>query len=164
MQFQAEILVEYKASLNASAAITKVNDRKEFEKAEKARILADRTSQRQLACTARGMKWTEITSAYEITPDIYITKEEILNLDNQGFINKIAEIEIKINEIKKSELAKESGVPEPVKEEPIQAPKVEESNQDLPIKTASFEVKGTLPQLRALGEYMKSNKISYRNI
>ena len=55
----------------------------------------------------------------------------------------------------------EEKIPEPIKA-PIKEKKQE--NNGLEIVTASFEVKGTLGQLKALGQYMKDNKIIYKNI
>lgn len=176
--FEAEILTEYKSSLNASKAITSVKTRKEKEAKEKARLKAETTQNRKNYLEKIGMHFVEITNAYEFNDDVYITNNEIENLSKEDFTAKYSEFEVKIKELKAKELAEiEASKPKEVQKEtepitkqevkkpiakPISAPIVEKPKE--PIKTASFEVKATMPQLRALGEYMKQNNITYKNI
>jgi hypothetical protein len=180
--FEAEILTEYKSSLNASKAITDVKTRKEKERIETERLKAERTQARKAYLLSLGMKYEEITNTYEFNADIYLTISDINLLDNNQYIAKVSECEAKIKDLKAKELASKTleveANPEvviPTKKEvatpvaipvskPIEAPKVETVKEVEPLKTASFEVTATMAQLRALGAYMKENNISYKNI
>lgn len=163
--FEAEILTEYKDTLNVSQSIVKVKERKDAEAKEAQRIKAEATLKRQNACIQLGLKWSEITSAYEYSPDTYITKDDIQNLTNDEFIAKFASVEAVILEAKRLEQSQASSAPvAPPVAAPVQAPIVAQPEQKEPIKTASFEVTATWAKLRALGEYMTANGITYKNI
>lgn len=101
--YRAEVLVEYKRTLNCSAAITTVKARKEAEQKEADRLKA---------------------------------------IEEQKAAQQAAPIIEKTPEV-------------------LQAPVIEQKE---PIKTASFVVKGTYAQLKALGQYMRDNGIIYENI
>lgn len=180
--FEAEILTEYKSSLNVANAITVVKARKEKEAQEKARIKANQIQNRKNYVENLGMNFVEITNAYEFNEDIYITISDIEDLSKEDFTAKYSECEAKIKDIKSKEaeavkraekLAEQNAVPaespiiekpiiKEVVREPISAPVIEKKVE--PLKTASFEVTATMPQLRALGAYMKENNITYKNI
>lgn len=163
--FEAEILTEYKRTLNVSNSIISVKTRKEAEAKELERIKAETTLRRQNACIQLGLKWAEITSAYEYSPEIYITKDDVQNLSNEDFIAKFASVEALILEAKKLEQSQASGTPiAPPVVAPVQAPTVSQPAEQEPLKTASFEVTATMSQLRGLGEYMRDNGITYKNI
>ena len=171
--FEAEILTEYKSSLNVAEAITKVKTRKENEAKEKAILKARQAQKRKNELEGLGMRFVEITNSYEFNADIYISISDIDDLSKEDFTTKFSECQVKINELKSKELAKESlekpeekiiekpTIKKPVAS-PISAPKVEKEVE--PLKVASFEVKATMSQLRALGAYMKENNIIYKNI
>lgn len=169
--FEAEILAEYKTSLNVSNAITTVKTRKDNEAKEKARLKAELTQKRKNDLTRLGMNFVEITNAYEFNADIYITVNDIENLPEEDFTVKYSECKVKIDGLEKTEpqtVTKPNGTePQEVKNPvtysaPIHAP-IEKTEAE-PIKTASFEVKATMTQLRSLGAYMKENNITYKNI
>jgi len=181
--FEAEILTEYKSTLNASKSITDVKNRKEKEKAEEERLKAEQKVNRINLLEKLGMHYVEITNAYEFNADIYITMSDINFLSKDDFIKKYHDCEAKINDVKAKEISskaleievdatapevvvyskKEEAKPAPVSK-PIEAPKVEAVKEAEPLKKASFEVTATMTQLRALGAYMKENNISYKNI
>lgn len=182
--FEAEILTEYKSSLNASKAITDVKNRKEREKAEEERLKAEQKVNRINFLEKLGMQYVEITNAYEFNADIYVTMSDINFLPKDDFTKKYHDCEAKIKDFKVKELASKAleieveETPEVVvysKKEvsppvaipvskPIEAPKVETVKEAEPLKKASFEVTATMTQLRALGAYMKANNIDYKNI
>ena len=183
--FEAEILTEYKSSLNASKAITDVKNRKEREKAEEERLKAEQKVNRINFLEKLGMQYVEITNAYEFNADIYVTMSDINFLSKDDFSKKYHDCEAKINDVKAKEISSKAleievdvATPEVVvysKKEvappvaipvakPIEAPKVEAVKEAEPLKKASFEVTATMTQLRALGAYMKENNISYKNI
>jgi hypothetical protein len=176
--FEAEILTEYKSSLNVSNAITTVKTRKENEKKEEERLKAEQRVNRINFLEKLGMRYVEITNAYEFNADIYLTLSDINTLSKDQFTAKYHDCEAKIKDIKAKELAAKSTlngnkvasmespvVAAPVVEPiaaPVQAPIVEKEAE--PLKKASFEVTATMTQLRALGAYMKENNITYKNI
>lgn len=176
--YEAEILVEYKSSLNVSNAITSVKTRKENEQKEQEKLKAEQRVNRINFLEKLGMQYVEITNAYEFNADIYVTMSDINFLSKPDFTAKYHDCEAKIKDSKAKELeAKQAQIevvdaeiespvttkqtPTPVAP-PITAPVVEKEAE--PIKTASFEVKATMTQLRALGNYMREHNINYKNI
>lgn len=174
---QAETMVEYKKTLNASKAITMIKERKEAEEKEAARVKAEQNTKRQNECKALGMVWVDIVNCYDFDSNISISKDQIETLSVDDFNKLIAETKIKIDATKvveptRVQVSTQSEMMNtifdaptaPIKEQPaapIEAPKVIE-----PVKTmiAKFEVSGTREQLLALGQYMKSNNIHYKNL
>lgn len=173
-EFEAEILTEYKLTLNASKAITTVKDRKEKEAAELAKLKAEQTQNRKNYLSKLGLNYVEITNAWEFNADIYVTLSDIINLSKEDFTTKCADVEAKIKDLKSKEIkvvdnteisTQEFPITNPQKQvvsAPISAPVVETVSDE--IKVAQFEVKATISKLRALGIYMKSNGIEYKNI
>lgn len=165
--FKAETLAEYKKTLNASKAIVSVQERKEAEEIELARLKANMIASRENNCKKIGLQWNEIVSCWEFNPEIYISKDDLENLSDKDYFAKFASIEAKIAEIKSQEITNEKKNPEPIQAPIISAPKISEPassvNED-PIKMAKFQVKATMSKLRALGAYMKENGIEYTNI
>lgn len=170
--FEAEILTEYKKTLNASKAITEVKERKEKEEKEKARIKAELIQNRKNYLEKLGLNHVEITNQWEFNEEIFVSLKDIEELSKEDFTAKYAEIQAKINDLKtkeadtiKSTVIEAEVISEPVKKEvskPVAAPIEIKPTEE--IKTASLEVKATLSKLRALGEYMKQNEIEYKNI
>lgn len=173
-EFEAEILTEYKTSLNVSNAITSVKNRKEQEKQTAAKLKAEQTQNRKNYLVKLGLNFVEITNSYEYNADIYVSLNDVENLSKEDFTAKYAEIEVKINDLKASQIEvietpisteQESPItnsPKAVISAPISTPKLETPVEE--IKVAQFEVKATMSKLRALGEFMKSNGIEYKNI
>jgi len=176
--FEAEILTEYKASLNVSSAITTVKTRKENEQKEVERLKAEQRVNRVNFLEKLGMQYVEITNAYEFNADIYVTLADVNNLSKEKFTEAYHDCEAKILDVKakaqalkaleiKVEVNPEVTIYSEKKVAPISAPifaPIVEAKESEPLKTASFEVTATMTQLRALGEFMKSNNINYKNI
>lgn len=175
--YEAEILTEYKLTLNASKAITTVKTRKEEEEKETARIKAELIQNRKNALIKLGLNFVEITNAYEYNEEIYVSLSDVINRTKEEFIAIHAEVTAKIkadidskkNEVITPEIINETStetktviVPKKTISVPLSAPKVEIVEEE--INTASFEVKATMTKLRALGVYMKENGIEYKNI
>lgn len=177
---KAEILVEYKKTLNASKSIKDIQDRKAAEKAEKERIKQAEIQRRSSLLRGLTMVYHDFTKTFEFVsdPEIYIDNSFVENASKEDFQNKIIEIEEKIKakkaaEVKTSEpahhvmetLANQAPITKPTvpAPEPLKPPVIE-SKPTEELKRASFEVTGTLAQLRALGEYLRSNNITYKNI
>lgn len=164
-EYQAEILAEYKRSLNVSQAIVSVKERKEEEALEAARIKHNMIKGRQNMCTiALGMKWEGMTSAFEYNPEIFITQQDIENLSQKEFNAKFASIEAQIAEVKKAEATQTEPAPPPTIQalDPLPTPTIQQEPE--PVKVAKFEVRAPMAKLRALGEYMRNNGIEYKNI
>ena len=168
-EFQAEIMAEFKSTLNASKAITEVRARKAREKEEAERIRRTETMKRESKLRSLGMIYSDITRSFLSTFDdqIFVKQSDIESLDKEEFLAKFVEVEAKVNEIKakakQSEPAKPETVVEPKKEvkKPLEAPKEVIKEEVL---EATFQCSGTMRQLIALGEYMKANGITYKNI
>lgn len=165
--FAAEILVEYKKSLNAAQSITLIRNRKAAEKAEKERIIADRTSKRVASLQYMNFAYSDIAKAYYCVRDnaITVSLSDIETLDNEEWYKRFAELQ---------KAAKE---PEQPKPEMVQAPteartlfdaNTQQTEQPEPPKAemfkAVFEVTDTMERLTALGEFLKANNYEYKNL
>lgn len=165
-EYQAETLTEYKVSLNASKAITSVRDRKEKEKQEAERIRVAEIERRKRILIGMQFAYVGITDSFDFDADIFMTGDDLVNLPKENFSTRVATFEAQIAEKKR---AAQKAVEAPfVKESapvtppaPVTAPTVV---TDEPILTASFEVRGTRAQLLALGQYMRTNSLTYKNI
>lgn len=164
-EFEAEVLVEYKKTLNASKAITEVHNRKEAERKAQDAIIIKEQERRKAALLSIAMPYIGITKTYEYNSDIFITASEVESMSKNDFDKKIIELKLFIQAFQQQtrEALNESAtqITQQPTPEPIKAPVVEKTE---PILTASFECKGTRAQLLALGAYMKENNITYINI
>lgn len=166
-----EVLVEYKKTLNVSKAITEVVARKKAEADEKERQRVMEFNSRKRMVTALGMEYVDFTNAYEYSQDIYISCTEMENMTAEQFRKRYMELDEAIKtaqaaahtipEVGEGTIAAAYGHAPAAAPAPIQAPKVE---APVEMVSASFTVTGTMAQLRALGQYMKDNKITYKNI
>lgn len=179
-EFEAEIMVEYKSTLNAAKAIKTIQDRKEKERLEAERIRITELNRRKEALKRLGMTFMDMTNAYEYDAEIYMTVKDIDSLSKDDFNVKAIELHEAIKAKKaQAEKATQAVSPDPITapahrsftsavpplSAPVTAPvtaPVENKTEE--IVSASFEVTGTMTQLRALGQYMKSNNITYKNI
>lgn len=159
-EFKAEIIVEYKLTLNASRAIKTVQDRKESERVENERIRLQVINKRKTALMHLGLVIDDMTNSFVYNDSIFISITDVENLSKEDFTTKYLYIE---NDIKSDKVSKEAtNENKPVEEKKVlQAPTVEDK---IELVTASFSVTGTMDQLHALGNYMKQNNITYRNI
>ena len=127
------------------------------------------------------MTYHDLTKAfvYSLDDAIYVRQSDIESLSKEDWNKKFVEVESIIAE-KKSQAtlsfttsptsrtptkeAAETPVPETKTPDPLPAPiEVKEDTKE-DVFTASFEVQGTMAQLKALGAYMKENNINYKNI
>ncbi len=176
----AEIMAEYKTTLNASKAITTVRERKQREKLEKERLKLAETNRRESLLRGLSMVYNSLVKTFVWAEDesIYIKQTDVEDLSLEDFQKKYIEIESLISTKKKErqcepELMQNEQVPGPASINDSQQPKVadplpapsevkEEPKEE--IFSAAFEVQGTMKQLMSLGQYMKENGISYKNI
>lgn len=168
MDFPAEMMTEYKANgLNASKAISAVNTRKEQEKLEQERIKAEITNKRIQMLMNLAFISHQITRTYVWVQDnsVFIELAEIENLSNADFNKKFAELEQEIKNIKASQVSEQPIVSAPVSaplSKPVETKQEPEKKEK--IVQAKFIAEGTMSQLMALGQYMKENNITYKNI
>lgn len=160
-EYPAEMLVLYKQTLNASKAITEVRERKEKEKAEKARLQMAETNRRTALLMNLSLVPHDITRTFNHSKhdDIYISLHDVENLSRDEFNVKLVEIESVINSRKEPETTPVAA--------PLQAPTVVRTptqTKKEEILTAIFEVNGTMNQLLELGKYMKQNNITFKNL
>ena len=157
-KYAAEILVEYKPTLNASNSIKVIRDRKQKEKEEKERILFERTGRRKRELISLAFVYSDLTRTYNWVKDeqVMISFKDIETLDDTAW-------SLKFESLKEATIIKEE--PKFVKA-PVVAPKVEEKKPEVKeeVFEAKFLVKGTFSKLKALGEFLKSNNYEYQNI
>lgn len=183
--FKAEIIVEYKETRNASRAIKTIQDRKEKERLERERIQRAELTLRKARLVTIGMEYDEFTNSY-VFGDLSISVDQLENISKDAFASKVFEyapiIAQEIASMKASVepeepvLSDEKGYMArpapmepiqtrrtitPVVQAPLQAPVVEAKPE---LATASFEVTGTMAQLKALKNFLITNNITYKNI
>lgn len=152
MDAEAEILTEYKKSLNASQAITSVHSRKEAEAAETERLRQIETATRVRRLTEIGLQRDEFTGTYAYSAEVFISEKDIKEMSKDDFQARFIALELAITGDQPQANATAA---------PLQAP--QEVKKEATV-TASFEVSGTMSQIKALGQYMKENNITYKNI
>jgi hypothetical protein len=163
-EHEAEILAQYKMTLNASQAIKEVNDRKERERQEAERLRQQTILKRKNRLSELGMRYDEFSKSY-IKASEFVTLNEIENLEKDEFDKRVIQIETRLKEYAQAQKEPSGNVQsqsEQVQhEKPLEAPVIDESKK---LVTASFEVTGTMEQLQALGRYLRENKIQFKNI
>lgn len=181
MEYAAEMLTEYKRNgFNASLAIKTVKDRKDAENQEAERLRQQEVNRRQTALRGLSMVWSDLTRSLHFAQDenIFITLTDVENLSKDEFQKRFVEFEVKITAFRNSqqvsatkqattptEQQQTTPAPTPTKTpEPLQAPTETKPQEPEKTFTAAFEVIGTMAQLKALGQYMKDNGLTYKNI
>ena len=167
---QAEVLVEYKKTLNAARAITEITERKERERLEQERIQRERTDKRRKELITLGFATDTMTATMIFNDAIWMTDKDIAEMQQSDWATAIEKYKKQID-AEKAQAAIQAPAPEQGEifhqpaptpaPAPIQAP-IEQIAPE--VFTASFTVRGTMQQLRALGQYMKDNNINYQNI
>lgn len=158
--YSAEILVEYKKSLNASQSTLTVRQRKEAEKIEAERLKNIRTDKRVSQIKGLAFVYHDLTKTFNWIHDelVMIPYSQIESLSDDEWIAKFAELESKSKpkEEPKTEVLKAPIVEQP-KAEPIQ-----EKKED--VFEVEFSVTGPYSKIKALSEFLKSNNYNYKQI
>lgn len=187
-EFEAEIMVEYKASLNVSQSITKVVARKEAEKVETERIRQQAIANRKVALLKLGMTYDEFTKSY-LFNQIAVTISEIETLTKYEFTTLFVKTEGEIKVLteaervrKEAEAAKVVDTQKPVDnytvayvaekpiekpiEQPISAPILSAPVTVEPEKLllVEFQVTASRAKLELLKQFLITNEITYKNI
>jgi len=157
----AEMLVEYKKTLNASQSITGVQQRKEAEKLEKYRLIAQRTNSRIAQLQKITFVYSDIANAYYFVKDEKITvpMQKIETIDNDEWNKLFVSLE--------AEVAKHN--PKEEKPEVLKAPIVTNQTAQAAqpkeeIHQAKFMVQGTMSELMKLKAFLVENNYQYTNI
>ncbi|MDR2652685.1 MAG: DUF1351 domain-containing protein [Prevotellaceae bacterium] len=161
--YAPEILVEYKKTLNVSQSISQIRQRKEQERLEKERIIAQRTDKRIDALRKLAFVKSDIAKAYYLVNDneVSVSLADIESLENPEWAKRYAELE---QAVKSKSQPKEEQRVEPLpqpKVEVLQQPK-EQAEQE--IYEAKFSVTGTLNELQKLKEFLITNNYQYKNL
>ena len=156
-EFFAEMMVEYKASLNIATSITNVRQRKEKERAEKERAKMIETQNRQLVLRSMTMVYFDLSKTFNYINDetIYISLKDIEQLPKDDFNAKVFDIQSKIQSQKVANVAKKPEIVE------AKQPEIQVINNE--IFEASFTVSGTFAELQNLKQFLVSNNYSYKN-
>jgi hypothetical protein len=174
-EYQAEVLVEYKKSLNVAEAMTMVTEREEAKKSELERIKQAETTARIRKLDSLGFTHSEMGDLYEYKGKFPITRKEIQDMNPEEFTIKYMELEGRIREMNLTEeqKAKQPAAPvsAPTVEKPAQVQKAEQPatpeeavDPNDRIVTAKFQATAKFSVLKALGQYMRDNNIEYKNI
>lgn len=100
---KAEIIVEYRTTLNASRAIKTVQDRKEKERIEAERLRLQEIQTRKNMLGMRGFSFDTLLKSYEYDNDIFISFDEVENLSKDDFKKKLLVLEMAISTKKRAE-------------------------------------------------------------
>lgn len=157
-QLQAKIVAEYKSNgFNCSKAIIDVKKREDDAKREEERILNQRTQRRTTTLQNMAFVYHDLTKTFNCINDenIMVTFSEIEIYTDELWSKKIDELKIKIE-------AKKEVLQAPIVEDQKLTP--EHKKESVKIFTATFEVSGTYDQLTELNNYLKQNKLTYKNL
>ena len=173
--FAAEMLVEYKRTLNASNAITSVRERKEQERLEQERLKMAETNRRKGQLAALSFVYHDLTRTMNWVQDenILVTMQDIENASkerwNEIFVKAEAEVAARKVPTLGSLVNKAS---EPLQAPTIQATAAQQAAQENKTPQnvpeieldVTFKVYGTYEQLTALNNYLKENGFKYEQI
>lgn len=112
------------------------------------------------------MVYHDMTHTFNWVKDdsVFIERKELENLSKEDFQKRYVELEATIKSATRPEPVKEEEPPKKQEQVVLQSPKVVEPEVKEKTVTAAFECVGTMKQLLALGQYMKDNGITYKNI
>lgn len=173
--FAAEMLVEYKRTLNASNAITSVRERKDQERLEQERIKMAETNRRKAQLSALSFVYHDLTRTMNWVQDenVLVTMQDIENATKERWNEIFVKVESELAERKRPTLG--SIINKPA--EPLQAPTIQATALQQPIQEiktqqnapvieldVTFKVYGTYEQLTALNNYLKENGFKYEQI
>jgi hypothetical protein len=159
--YKAEILVEYKKTLNAAKAIREIKERKEAEKYEQERIKLAETQRRQRLIGTLSMVYHDLTKTYNWVKDetVYITNNDIETLPEDAFQIRYVQLQEEIKSKTTIGDFVEKNITAPLKAPIVETPDVKEE-----LFTAVFECELTKKQAELLREFLITNNITYKNI
>lgn len=165
--YSSEILVLYKKTLNASQSTLSVRQRKEEEKIEANKLKQEQTNKRTSQLRTLSFVYHDISRTYNWIHDesVLIPYSDIENLSADEWLVKYSELEnrSKPKEETKLEVLQAPTVEAPIQEHVNQSQQSKEETKE-EIFEARFVVEATFSELKALGEFLKSNNYKYQNI
>lgn len=158
-KYIAEILVGYKETLNASASIKQVRERKQKEKEEKERLLFERTTKRKRELLSLNFVYSDLTRTYNWIKDesLMVSMVDVESFNEEEWLSLYMEMKTKAVVEEKPKT-----IQAPTVEDKVKGPQAEEKKEEL--FEAKFLVKGTYEKIKALGEFLKTNDYEYKNI
>lgn len=158
-KYIAEILVGYKETLNASASIKQVRERKQKEKEEKERLLFERTTKRKRELLSLNFVYSDLTRTYNWIKDesLMVSMVDVESFNEEEWLSLYTEMKTKAVVEEKPKT-----IQAPTVEDKVKGPQDEEQKEEL--FEAKFLVKGTYEKIKALGEFLKTNDYEYKNI
>lgn len=179
-EFEAEIMVEYKTTLNVAQAITKVVNRKEAEKVEAERIKQQAIQNRKTALLKVGLVYDSFTQSY-VLGKYSITLNDVESLSKDEFTSEYVKIDLALKAEKEVEKLQKEALKTNenytvafVAEKPIEqlkqevtpvailtAPVIIEPEKQLIVE---FQVTASRAKLDLLKAFLITNEITYKNI
>ena len=167
----AEMLVEYKRTLNASQAITTVRERKEAEKLEQERIKMAETNRRKAMLLKLSFVFHDLTRTMNWVQDetLLIPLADVENFTTDQWNAAYAKLEADVNARKRPTLGSFINTPAPL-QKPTVVQQTQQTQTPPPAQTdqveldVTFKVYGTFEQLTALNNYLKENGFKYEQI
>ena len=173
--FAAEMLVEFKRTLNASQVITSVRERKEQERLEQERIKMAETNRRKAQLAALSFVYHDLTRTMNWVQDenVLVTMQDIENASKERWNEIFVKAEADVAARKVPTLGSlVNKAAEPLQAPTVQAIAAQQAAQE--IKTpqnvpaieldVTFKVYGTFEALTALNEYLKFHGFKYEQI
>lgn len=167
---KAEIMVEYKKSLNVSEAIKMVVERKAAEEAERKRLEQEEKKRRHnILITELNMVHDGFTNSYkEISANLYeVPVDDVANATAEEFDAMAEQFKTIWNQhraVQQAEEVARKGLEAPTVVQQAPEPEPEPQQQAPALLTAKFAVQGTREQLEGLRDYMIENNLKYKNI
>lgn len=163
--YAAEMLVEYKRTLNASQSITSIRERKEAEKLEAERIKMAETNRRKKQLTDLSFVMHDLTRTLNWVQDetVMITMQELESCTKERWNELLVTLEDAIETRKRptiGSLIKPTPAATTTPPQPVQT----EVKTEQPTLDVTFKVYGTFEQLTALNNYLKQNGFKYEQI
>lgn len=162
---EVEILVEYKKTLNVSKAIQLVRQRKIEEKEVTNRLILERSMKRTDSIRKLQFISHDLTRTYNWINDesIMVRYEDIDNMTDEEWQKKYLELESKASVV---ENPKQQQIFAPVVSAPVSKPQPKQQKEEAKeeLYEAKFLVNSTFSEMKALGEFLKSNNYNYKNI
>lgn len=159
----AEMMVEYKKTLNVAQSIRTVRERKEEERIERERLKLERTNARKSKLQSMYFVFRDLTRTMDFIHDenVSIRLSDVEDMSDEEWAKRYAELEISVNKWKESQTVKAPTVAAPIHEESKSEQPAEKQEE---VYEAAFSVTATKSELNKLSEFLKANNYNYKNI
>ena len=171
--YEAEILAEYKQSLNCSGAILTVKNRKRLEFEESERLKRSEWNRRVIEIKKLGYEINGDRTEYIHKSGSKVIWSEVADIDKVDFdivlenIKKdiaIFEANISVNSPDETKIVDVKPVLTPLKAPKEEILQVPTEVKDLEKETVEFRIYDTVENIVKVREFMKANNINYKSI